>query len=95
MRWKNKLGRKLKSPSKAAPRSLEGRMVHCLNCECDRPLTVNAARQMVCSVCAGHSWVHAATPLAAQFRDYDERAARREVEIDRVLNDLGRDFKLV
>ena len=95
MNWKKKRGRKLSSSKKATPRLLEGRVVYCLNCECDRPLTVNAACQVVCSVCAGQGWLHAATPLAAQFRDYDESAAKREVEIDRVLNDLGRDFKLV
>lgn len=95
MRWRNKSRRKAKVAGKASHRLLEGRVVYCLNCETQRPLTVNSSGQVVCSVCAGNSWQHASVPLAAQFWDYDEKIAKREVESDRVLKEFGRHFPLM
>ncbi len=95
MRWRSKLIKRLNPARRKTLRLLEGRVAYCLDCEAQRPLTVNPSGRVVCSVCAGHSWQHASVPLAAQFWDYDERIARREVETDRVLSEFGRHFKLV
>ena len=95
MRWSKKSKRKAKVGGRTSLRLLEGRVVYCLNCETQRPLTVNSSGQVVCSACAGNSWQHASVPLASQFWDYDEKVARREVESDKVLREFGRHFPLM
>ena len=93
MKWRTRSKSNL--AKRTSLRLLEGRVVYCLNCETQRPLTVNASGQVVCSICAGNSWQHASAPLAAQFWDYDERIAKREIETDRVLKEFGRNFPLM
>jgi ribosomal protein S27E len=67
MWWKIKSAQEPTCVRKGFGRLLEGRMVYCLNCESDQTLTANASSQMVCSVCAGHSWLYASTPIAGEF----------------------------
>ena len=74
-------------------RELEERIVYCLNCEVERPLTTNASGQAVCSVCAGDSWHHGKAPLAAGFKEYHEKPPRWEDLANKAVESFSRIFR--
>jgi hypothetical protein len=56
-------------------RILEDRIVFCVDCDANRPLTTNGLGQLVCSACTSAAWMYVAAPLVANFQRYSEGVA--------------------
>jgi hypothetical protein len=75
-----------------ARRSLENRIVFCVDCEANRLLTVSSSANLICSSCGSKNWMHRSTPLVAHFKEYNEQNAQEGLEIDRYLNGLEKEI---
>jgi hypothetical protein len=72
-------------------RSLENRTVLCVDCDCNRTLSVSSYGRLICSACGSEHWMFVSAPIIANFKEYDERAARERAAVDRYIAQLERE----
>ena len=66
-------------------RSLEGRIVLCVDCDGNRILTVSSSGNLICSNCGSEHWMFVAAPLLARFSEYNQPDVSERLAVDRYI----------
>jgi hypothetical protein len=73
------------------PRSLEGRIVLCVDCDGSRTLTVSSSGNLVCSSCGSEHWMFVAVPLIAGYSEYGQPGVLESLAVDRYIARLEKE----
>jgi transcription elongation factor Elf1 len=66
-------------------RTLEGRIVLCVDCDGSRVLTVSSSGNLICSSCGSEHWMFVAVPLFERVSEYNEPGAWERLAVDRYI----------
>src|SRR5262245_15716198 len=72
-------------------RSLENRLVLCVDCDCNRPLAVSSSGRLICSSCGSENWMFVSAPIVLKFKEYNEREIRERTAVDHYIRKLERE----
>src|SRR5262245_40991953 len=72
-------------------RSLEDRIVLCVDCDVIRTLAVSSSGNLSCSSCCSEHWMFVAVPLVAGFSGYGQPGALERLAVDRYIARLEKE----
>jgi len=72
-------------------RSLEGRIVLCVDCDGSRTLAVSSSGNLICSSCSSEHWMFVAVPLIAGFSGYGQPGVLERLAVDRYIARLEKE----
>jgi hypothetical protein len=69
-------------------RSLENRLVFCVDCEANQALWLSSSGSLVCGRCGSSHWMFISVPILARFKEYNEPAVLERRAVDRYIRHL-------
>ena len=66
-------------------RSLENRIVLCVDCDSNRTLAISSSGNPICSSCGSENWMFTSTSIIAHFKNFETRETPDPVPVLRLV----------